>query len=107
MDNIIFSFPVYVKDRRGNCIYLTRERWEHAIDHPGMHDALIDQVIETLRKGERKQDAYDPLKFKYSYGFSSLPMSYTHIVVVVKFGWHGVIEKPNNFVPTAYLIEKW
>lgn len=103
----LFSFPVNLEDRRGNCIYLTEERWEHALDHPGMHEGLLDYVMETLKKGERKQDAYDPLKFKYSYGFSSLPMSYTHIVVVVKFGWSGVAEKPNNFVLTAYLIEKW
>jgi len=42
-----------------------------------------------------------------NYGFSGLPMFYTHIVVVVKFGWQGIPAKPNNFVITAYLIEKW
>ena len=102
-----FSWPIYVQDHKINSIYLTQERWEHALDHPGMHEGLLDDVLETLRKGERKQDVYDQSKFKYNHSFSSLPMFYTHIVVVVKFGWQGIPAKPNNFVLTAYLIEKW
>lgn len=97
------TWPIYVQDRKENKIYLTEERWEHALDHPGMHEDLL----ETLRKGERKQDIYDSAKFKYNHEFSNLPLSYTHLVVVVKFGWKGIPEAPNNFVLTAYLIEKW
>lgn len=29
------------------------------------------------------------------------------IEVVVKFGWHGIPTAANNFVLTAYLVEKW
>jgi hypothetical protein len=96
-----------VQDRQERTIYLTQERWEHALDHPGMHDDLLDRVLETIRKGRRSQDSYDLAKFKYTRGFLNLPMSYTHIVVVVKFGWQE--EEPpiaNNFVLTAYLVER-
>lgn len=101
------SWPVFVQDREGYRIYLTWERWEHALNHPGMHEGLLDYVLETLRKGKRKQDSYDTAKFKYTCNFPDLPMCYTHIVVVVKFGWQDIPDETNNFVLTAYLIEKW
>ena len=101
------SFPIFVQDREGYQIYLTQERWEHALDHPGMHEDLLASVLETLQQARRKQDSYDPAKFKYTSGFSGLPTPYTHIVVVVKFGWLGVPAEANNFVLTAYLVERW
>ena len=101
------SWPIFIQDRQGHTIYLTWERWQHALDHPGMDEGLLESVLETLRKGRRKQDAYDPAKFKYLHKFPDLPMSYTHSVVVVKFGWRGTPAEANNFVLTAYLIEKF
>jgi len=57
--------------------------------------------------GIRKQDAYDPAKFKYTRAFQDLPMDYTHIVTVVKFGWKKEAPyKANNFVLTTYLVKK-
>lgn len=100
-------WPIFVQDQGGSQIYLSQERWEHALDHPGMHDDLLERVLETLWQGRRQQDPYDPAKFKYTLGFSSLPSPYTHIVVVVKYGWRGIPARANNFVLTAYLIEKW
>ena len=81
------SWPIFVQDRWGHTIYLTWERWEHALGHPGMHDGLLEQVLETLGKSRRKQDTYIPSKFKYTDRFSDLPLNYTHVEVVVKFGW--------------------
>lgn len=102
------EWPIFVRDRKRYIIYLTRERWEHALDHPGMHEELLDQVLETIRKGKRRQDPYDPAKFTYTHSLLNLPMSYTHIVVVVKFGWReGEPPTANNFVLTAYLVERW
>ena len=100
------TWPIFVQDQRERVIYLTHERWEHALDHPGMHEGLLDQVLETIRKGKRRQDPYSPAKFKYAHGFLNLPMNYTHIVVVVRFGWQGDPSTVNNFILTAYLIEK-
>lgn len=101
------SWPIFVQDRWGHPIYLTWERWEHALGHLGMHQGILDQVLETIRKSGRKQDKYDPSKFKYTHQFSDLPMDYTHVEVVVKFGWQGSPATANNFVLTAYLVKKW
>jgi len=59
-------WPIFVQDRGGRPIYLTQERWAHALDHPGMNEELLDCVLATLSKGQRQQDAYDPAKFKYN-----------------------------------------
>ena len=101
------SWPIFIQDRWGHPIYLTWERWEHALGHPGMHDGLLTHLLVTLRKGGRKQDRYDPAKFKYTHRFPDLPMAYTHLEVVVKFGWQAMPVQANNFVLTGYLIEKW
>jgi hypothetical protein len=101
-------WPLFAQDKEGRSIYITEERWHHALDHPGMQPGLLDAVLETLRLGRRKQDAYDPAKYKYLRGFDGLPGSYTHLVVVVKFGAaHDEPSRENNFVLTAYLVEKW
>ncbi len=97
--------PIRVRDRYGHSIYLTTERWEHALEHPGMSSRLLDNVLSTLRTGRRRQDRMDPFKFFYKKAFANLPIGYTHVVVVVKFGWRA--DKPsvaNNFVLTAYLV---
>ena len=101
------AWPILHKDRWGHRIYLTWERWEHALGHPGMDERLLTHVLTTLHKGGRKQDKYDQTKFKYTADFSDLPMDYTHIEVVVKFGWQGIPAQENNFVLTAYLVKKW
>jgi hypothetical protein len=98
------KWPIFIQDRKGRVIYLTQERWEHALAHPGMHDDLLEQIIECVRQGKRKQDVYDPAKFKYIHSFSNLPMGYTDVVVVVKFGWQL---EANNFILTAYLVKRW
>lgn len=100
-------WPIYIEDNQGHSIYLTAERWDHALDHPGMSDDLLDALLDTLQFGQRKRDAFDPRKSKYSYQLHDLPINYTHMVAVVKFGWQGDPPTANNFVLTAYLIEKW
>ncbi|HOU13055.1 MAG TPA: hypothetical protein PKZ84_08045 [Anaerolineae bacterium] len=49
------SWPIFVQDRGGRSIYLTQERWAHALDHPGMDEDLLDCVMVTLNKGQRQQ----------------------------------------------------
>ena len=101
-------WPLFVKDQRGNSIYLTQERWEHALDHPGMSHELLEPMLKTICSGTRKQDPYDPAKFKYTRSFPDLPIEYTHIIVVVKFGWQVQdVSIANNFVLTAYMVERW
>jgi hypothetical protein len=88
-----------VRDRYGNQIELTDERWRHIVTyHPELEDRR-DEVLETIRKGVRRQDAVEPEKYKYVRKFADLPLDYTHLVAVVKM-------VRNNFVLTAYGIEK-
>ena len=101
-------WPIWVHDKSGRRIYITEERWQHALDHPGMHVGLLGALLQTIRSGQKRQDAYDPTKYKYSKPFPNLPGNYTHLVVVVKFGLtRDAPVRENNFVLTAYLIEKW
>lgn len=98
-----------VVDRWGNEIYLTEERWHHILEtHDEMRD-YRDALVQTLRAGERRQDAFDMSKYKYSLPFADLPEAFTHIVVVVKCT-HRVTGRgedvPNNFVLTAYQVAR-
>ncbi len=99
------AWPIFVRDRDGRRIYLTTERWEHSLEHPGMTESILKYVLAALRSGRRRQDRFDPTKFFYKKGFVDLPLGRTHVVVVVKFGRQP--DDPttaNNFVLTAYLV---
>lgn len=101
------SWPIYIRDKEGCEIYLTEERWKHALRHTGMNEALLPKVLTTVRTGKRKADLYDPTKFKYMRSFRGLPLDFTHLIVVVKFGitpQHP--DKENNFILTAYLVNR-
>ena len=88
-----------VWDRYGNQIDLTDGRWRHIITyHPELED-FREEILETIRRGTRRQDAMEPEKYKYLRKFDGLPLGYTHLVAVVK-----MVGK--NFVLTAYGIEK-
>lgn len=84
-----------VKDRWGNEITLTNERWQHISEgHWELADRL-GQVLETIHLGKRRQAANDPNKYRYSRAFDDLPHNYTHIFVIVRLA-------PGKFVITAY-----
>lgn len=88
-----------IQDRYGNHIELTEERWSHIVTyHPELENCR-EKIIETIQKGRRRQDALELEKYKYIRKFNDLPLSYTHLVAVVKM-------IRNNFVLTAYGIEK-
>jgi hypothetical protein len=91
--------PWKIRDRYGNQIELTDERWQHIITYHPELEGCRDSVLETIRKGVRRQDALEPEKYKYLRKFDDLPLGYTHLVAVVKM-------IRNNFVLTAYGIEK-
>ena len=88
-----------VTDRWGNRITLSDERWEHIIEwHPEL-EAFQEEVLETIRKGRRRQDPIDQQKYKYIAPVAGLSFDLTHIVVVVRIAGR-------KFVLTAYGIEK-
>jgi len=96
-----------VTDRWGNIVYLTEERWQHILE---THDEMLGyrtHLLETIRRGRRKQDRLDPGKYQYSMGFDDLPIGFTHVIVLVKFSWKAGPkggEVPNHFVLTAYQV---
>lgn len=101
------NWPIYIQDKEGRVIYLSKERWKHALRHTGMSEALLPKVLTTVKTGKRKVDIYDPNKYKYIRSFRELPSGFTHLIVVVKFSL--MPEHPgeeNNFVLTAYLINR-
>lgn len=95
------------RDRFGNDIYLTRERWAHIIgpdNHPEV-EPFFDYVAETIRLGRRRQDPYDPNGYQYYKAFPDLPDDNTHVVVCVRFHWRtkpdGAVRE-EKFVTTVY-----
>lgn len=97
-----------VRDREGNLVYLSEERWRHIIgdeNHTEM-EAHEEHLKTTLRKGAREQEPLNPRKYRYIHFFSDLADNFNSLVAIVLFGFnvdkHGNTE-PNNFVTTAFL----
>ena len=90
-----------VQDRNGNKIYLTQERWEHILHR---HDELtgrLDDLLDTLRYGGRRQEALDQQQYRYYRRYDDLPYGFNHIVVIVAFNF-VTSGQANNFVVTAW-----
>lgn len=101
-----------VRDRYGNEIYLTQERWEHiteSINHPEMLD-YEEELKTTIQQGHRKQDPLNPQKYRYSHAFNELAEYNTHIIAITLFrlktGESGK-PGPNNYIVTAFQKEIW
>lgn len=96
-----------VRDRWGNEIYLTDERWYHIID-PMNHPEMInfeEHLKDTIRLGQRQQDLLNPQKYRYIRAFNDLVRGNTHIVAIVIFRFKiGSDNKftHNNYILTAY-----
>jgi len=99
-----------VRDRYGNDIYLTHERWKHvveAMNHPEM-SAYEEHLKETIQSGKRKQDSLNPQKYRYVKLFNDLAEDNTHIIAIVLFRFSegpGGEPVPNNYIVTAYQKE--
>lgn len=75
-----------VRDRYGNSIYMTAERWQHAVKNRDWLADYLEQTLDTLRLGRRKQDPMNPNKYKYYRECQALLPDYNHLVVIVLFG---------------------
>jgi len=91
-----------VRNRYGNEIYLTQERWEYTLRYHSELEGLLDDLLDTLRMGRRTQDPADPGKYKYCRQCDVLPLDYNAIVVVVKFS--TCIQADGSFVPNNFVI---
>ncbi len=75
---------------------MTEERWQHIISG---HRALaehLENVLDTIRLGNRQQDALQPFKYFYRRHYNNLPGYYNRITVVVIF-------QPDN----CYVVTAW
>lgn len=99
-----------VRDRYGNDIYLTHERWEHIVEptnHPEM-STYEEHLKETILSGNRKQDTLNPQKYRYVKAFDDLTEDNTHIIAIVLFRFSEGTDGepvPNNYIVTAYQKE--
>jgi hypothetical protein len=99
-----------VRDRYGNNIYLTQERWKHIteeINHPEM-STYEEHLKQTIQSGKRKQDPLNPQKYRYVKPFDDLAEDNTHIVAIVLFRYNeGPGGEPvlNSYIVTAYQKE--
>jgi hypothetical protein len=96
-----------VYDRDGNPIYLTEERWEHIVapdNHPEVGD-FEDLLKAALRQGRRRQEPLNPRKYRYTLPSPELSPGFTHLVVIVVFGFRVDAlghSTPNHYVATAF-----
>jgi len=94
-----------VRDRYGNDIYLTRERWEHIVEpinHPEM-SAYEEHLKETVQSSRRKQNPLNPQKYRYIKPFDDLAEDNTHSIAIVLFRFSegpGGAPVPNNYIVT-------
>ncbi len=95
-----------VRDRDGNPIYLTHERWTHIIEnHPEMAE-FESHLRTTIMRARHRQEPLNPRKYRYALLFNDLPPGFAHIVAIVLFGFDidaGGGTLPNNFVATAFM----
>jgi hypothetical protein len=94
-----------VRDRFGREIYLTQERWDHILEGHEELTGCLEDLLETLRKGRRRQVPADPSRYTYYWRCENLPEGFTHIVVAVAFKRIPLpdgTEMANNFVTSAW-----
>lgn len=94
-----------VHDCYGNEIYMTQERWDYILRYHDELDGLLDELLDTLRKGRRRQEPANPNKYKYYRRCDALPPEYNTIVVVVKFSTH--VQPNGTFASNNFVITAW
>jgi hypothetical protein len=90
-----------IHDRYENEIYLTEERWEHILEGHDELNGRLDDLLDTLRYGQRRQEALDPQRYRYRRAYDDLLYGFNHIVAVVVFSYDPS-GGPDNLVATAW-----
>lgn len=93
------------QDRYGNLIYMTEERWQHALEkRPWLADHF-DDVIDTLRFGRRQQDPLNANKYKYYWPLPQLEPDFNHLVVIVLF--RTAENRAGQQISNNYVVNVW
>lgn len=94
-----------VHDRYNHEIYMTEERWQHITSKHRELAGHWEDVLDTIRKGRRRQERRDPQRYRYRRTCFTLHSGDNHITVVVVFSFQQQVNgtlRPNNFVTTAW-----
>ena len=94
-----------VHDRYGNQIYLTEERWFHALEKRPWLEAYFDEVLETIQRGRRQQEQLQPYKYKYYSPCEALKPEFSHLVVMVVF--RETIDEVGQMISNNYVVNVW
>lgn len=94
-----------VQDRYGNTIYLTEERWNHILESRPEMRLFLEQFLETIRTGRRKQEALIPNEYRYYKQFDELLPENNHLVVKVVFKTQ--LDEAGNYVPNNFVVTGW
>lgn len=97
-----------VHDNDGREIYLTEERWEHITNGHSELRKHLEDVLNAIRRGKRRQQPQDPQTYVYRLRCETLRPPFNGILVVVAFrfesqGNNGNVSQ-NNFVVSAWGI---
>jgi hypothetical protein len=94
-----------VQDRYGNTIYLTEERWNHILESRPDLEPFLEQFLETIRTGRRKQDALMPNEYRYYKPFDELLPENNHLIAIVVFKTQ--VDETGNYVPNNFVVTGW
>jgi hypothetical protein len=94
-----------VHDRYGNKIYLTEERWHHILEARPELEPFLDKFLETIRTGNRRQDALIPNEYRYFKQFDELLPENNHIIAIVMF--KTKLDDAGNYVLNNFVITGW
>jgi len=94
-----------VQDRYGNSIYLTEERWQHICESRPELEPLLENFIETIRIGRRKQDSLLPNEYRYYKFFEELLPDNNHLIAIVVF--RTQLDKNGNYSSNNFVVTGW
>lgn len=94
-----------VQDRYGNTIYLTEERWQHILESRPELEPLLDQLLETVQTGRRKQDSLTANEYRYYKQFDELLPENNHLVAIVIFKTQ--LDETGHYIPNNFVVTGW
>ena len=94
-----------VQDRHGNTIYLSEEHWQHILKSRPELEPFLEQFLDTIRTGRRRQDPLMPNEYRYFKQFDELLSENNHIIVFVVFKTQ--LDEASNYVPNNFVVTGW
>jgi len=94
-----------IQDRYGNTIYLTEERWNHILESRPEMELLLEQFLDTVGTGRRRQEALLPNEYRYYKQSDELLPRNNYLIAKVVFKTQ--VDKMGNFVPNNFVVTGW